>query len=239
MWLIRIMSHILIVDDEKDIVDLVTLHLNQEGCEVIAVYNGLDAVETAARERPQMIVLDIMLPGMDGWQVFRQLRTDVRTRSIPVLMLSARAQAHDRINGLEMGADDYLTKPFSPRELVLRIRSILRRSQKVVMTDELRVGDFVVDRQNMALSVGGRLVELTSTELRLLTVLMTNPDVIHSRSELLNGVWGYADDTHSRTLDTHVKRLRDKLGELYGTHIGTVRKQGYLFVSQPATPPSK
>lgn len=226
------MSRILIVDDEKDIVDLVTLHLAGEGCEVIAVYNGLDALETASRERPQMIVLDIMLPGLDGWQVFRQLRTDVRTRGIPVLMLSARAQAHDRINGLELGADDYLTKPFSPRELVLRIKAILRRSQKVVMTDELRVADFVVDRQNMALSAGGRLVELTSTELRLITMLMTNPDVIHGRSELLNAVWGYADDTHSRTLDTHVKRLRDKLGE-HGKHIGTVRKQGYLFITEP------
>ncbi|MFM7605066.1 MAG: response regulator transcription factor [Prosthecobacter sp.] len=119
------MSRILIVDDEKDITVLVTLHLSQEGCEVIAVHNGLEVLETAAKERPQLIVLDIMLPGLDGWQVFRSLRTDARTRSIPVLMLSARSQPRDRINGLEMGADDYLTKPFSPRELVLRIRAIL------------------------------------------------------------------------------------------------------------------
>jgi two-component system phosphate regulon response regulator PhoB len=129
-----------------------------------------------------------------------------------------------------MGADDYLTKPVSPRELVLRVKAILRRSQKVAMTDELRVGDFVVDRQNMVLTVAGRLAELTSTELKLVSYLMSNPDVVHSRSELLNAVWGYADDTHSRTLDTHVKRLRDKLGD-HGVHIGTVRKQGYLFVS--------
>ena len=224
------MTRILIVDDEKDIIDLVSLHLANEGCEVCAVTNGLDVLEAAARDKPQLIVLDIMLPGMDGWQVFKQLRTDVRTRGIPVLMLSARSQAHDRINGLEMGADDYLTKPFSPRELVLRVKAILRRSQKVAMTDELRVGDFVVDRQNMVLTVAGRLAELTSTELKLVSYLMSNPDVVHSRSELLNAVWGYADDTHSRTLDTHVKRLRDKLGD-HGVHIGTVRKQGYLFVS--------
>ncbi len=226
------MSRILIVDDEKDITDLVSLHLSQEGCEVIAVHNGLEVLEAAARERPQLIVLDIMLPGMDGWQVFRTLRTDARTRTIPVLMLSARSQPHDRINGLEMGADDYLTKPFSPRELVLRIRAILRRSQKVAISDELRVGDFVVDRQNMVLLVDGKVADLTSTELKLICFLMANPDVVHSRGELLNAVWGYADDTHSRTRDTHVKGLRDKLGD-HGTHIGTVRKQGYLFVSNP------
>ena len=226
------MSRILLVDDEKDIIELVSLHLANEGWEVVSVLNGLEVVETAARDRPQLIVLDIMLPGMDGWQVFKSLRTDVRTRTIPVLMLSARSQPHDRINGLEMGADDYLTKPFSPRELVLRVKAILRRSLKVAMTDELRVGEFVVDRQNMVLMVAGRLAELTATELKLVSHLMANPDVVHSRSELLNAVWGYADDTHSRTLDTHVKRLRDKLGE-HGTHIGTVRKHGYMFVSRP------
>lgn len=231
------MSRILIVDDEKDIIELVSLHLAQEGWETVAIQNGLEALETAARERPQLIVLDIMLPGLDGWQVFRQLRTDARTRQIPVLMLSARAQPHDRINGLEMGADDYLTKPFSPRELVLRIRSILRRARKVAMTDELSVGVFVVDRRNMTLTVGGQLADLTSTELKLVSHLMMNPDVIHTRAELLNSVWGYADDTHSRTLDTHVKRLRDKLGE-HGCHIGTVRKQGYLFVTDPAKAPT-
>ncbi|MBK8092071.1 MAG: response regulator transcription factor [Verrucomicrobiaceae bacterium] len=226
------MNRILLVDDEKDILELISLHLSNEGSEVLTLSNGLEVLETAAREKPQLIVLDIMLPGLDGWQVFRQLRTDVRTRGIPVLMLSARSQAHDRINGLELGADDYLTKPFSPRELVLRIKAILRRSQKVAMTDELRVGDFVVDRQNMVLTVSGQLAELTSTELKLVSFLMANPDVVHTRSELLNAVWGYADDTHSRTLDTHIKRLRDKLGS-HGTHIGTVRKQGYLFIADP------
>ena len=120
------MNRILLVDDEKDILELISLHLSNEGSEVLTLSNGLEVLETAAREKPQLIVLDIMLPGLDGWQVFRQLRTDVRTRGIPVLMLSARSQAHDRINGLELGADDYLTKPFSPRELVLMLIALFR-----------------------------------------------------------------------------------------------------------------
>lgn len=225
------MSKILVVDDEKDIVDLVGLHLQREGHEVIAVGNGLAVLPAAVKAAPDLIVLDIMLPGLDGVQVHRRLRADTRTRHIPVIMLTARAQMNDRIAGLEGGADDYLTKPFSPRELMLRIGAVLRRSQKVVMLSEQRIGDFLLDRKNMSLSVKGRLVDLTITELKLITTLMANPDVIHTRSELLTAVWGYADDTHSRTLDTHIKRLRDKLGE-HASHVGTLRRQGYFFQSK-------
>jgi two-component system phosphate regulon response regulator PhoB len=222
------MSLILVVDDEKDISDLVSLHLQREGHEVVAVDNGLAVVPAAVKHAPELIVLDIMLPGLDGVQVHRRLRADTRTRNIPVIMLTARSQVNDRITGLESGADDYLTKPFSPRELMLRIAAVLRRSQKVVMLSEQRLGDFVLDRNTMSLTVGGRLIDLTITELKLITTLMSNPDVIHSRAELLTAVWAYADDTQSRTLDTHIKRLRDKLGD-YGVHIGTLRRQGYLF----------
>lgn len=222
------MSKILVVDDEKDIVDLVTLHLQREGHEVTAVGNGLAVVPAAVQYEPDLIVLDLMLPGLDGVQVHRRLRSDSRTRHIPVVMLTARSQTNDRIAGLEGGADDYLTKPFSPRELMLRIGAVLRRSKKVVTLAEHRIGDFRLDRKNMTLSINDMMVDLTITELKLITALMENPDVIHSRSELLNVVWGYADDSQSRTLDTHIKRLREKLGD-HGRHIGTVRGQGYLF----------
>ena len=222
------MSKILVVDDERDIVDLVTLHLQREGHEVQAVGNGLNVVPMAVQQEPDLIVLDLMLPGLDGPQVHRRLRADSRTRHIPVIMLTARSQTNDRIAGLESGADDYLTKPFSPRELMLRIGAVLRRSKKVTTLVEQRIGDFRLDRKNMALSINDTLIDLTITELKLITALMENPDVIHSRSELLNAVWGYADDSQSRTLDTHIKRLREKLGT-YGRHIGTVRGQGYFF----------
>jgi two-component system phosphate regulon response regulator PhoB len=209
-------------------VDLVTLHLQREGHEVIAVGNGLAVVPAAVQHEPDLIVLDLMLPGLDGVQVHRRLRADSRTRHVPVVMLTARSQTNDRIAGLEGGADDYLTKPFSPRELMLRIGAVLRRSKKVVTLAEQRIGDFRLDRKNMTLSINDMMVDLTITELKLVTALMENPDVIHSRSELLNVVWGYADDSQSRTLDTHIKRLREKLGD-HGRHIGTVRGQGYLF----------
>lgn len=222
------MSKILVVDDEKDIVDLISLHLQREGHEVVSVGNGLAVPALAAKANPHLIVLDVMLPGMDGIQVHRRLRADTRTRHIPVIMLTARGQVNDRIAGLENGVDDYMTKPFSPRELVLRINAVLRRSQKVVMQDEERIGDFLIDRRNMTLSIDGILVELTITELKLMATLMANSDVIHSRAELLSAVWGYADDTQSRTLDTHIKRLRDKLGK-HGVHVVTSRRHGYLF----------
>ncbi len=226
------MSRILVVDDEKDIVDLVSLHLQREGYDVIAIGNGLSVFPTALESAPDLIVLDIMLPGLDGIQVHKRLRGDVRTRHIPVVMLTARSQQRDRIAGLEGGADDYMTKPFSPRELILRIGAVLRRSKRVVAHTEEKVGDFRLDRKNMSLSIGERMIELTITELKLITALMENPNEVHSRTELLNIVWGYSDETQSRTLDTHIKRLREKLGP-HGSHIGTVRGQGYRFYSAP------
>ncbi len=233
------MSKILVVDDEADIVELVCMHLHREGHETVSVGNGYEVVPAAVKEEPDLIVLDLMLPGIDGIQVHKRLRADSRTRHIPVVMLTAKSQMHDRIAGLESGADDYLTKPFSPRELMLRIGAVLRRAKKVTTLADERVGPFRLDRKNMSLSIDGELVDLTITELKLITVLMENADQVYSRAELLNLVWGYADDSQSRTLDTHVKRLREKLGK-HGAHIGTVRGQGYLFQSnaaQEAPPP--
>jgi two-component system, OmpR family, phosphate regulon response regulator PhoB len=227
------MSKILVVDDEEDILDLIRLHLEREGMSVISVVNGLQVVPAAVEHEPDLIVLDVMLPGVDGIQVHRRLKSDTRTRHIPVIMLTARSQPNDRIAGLEGGADDYLTKPFSPRELLLRIQAVLRRTQKVVTLAEQRVGPFRIDRKNMVLTVNDTTVDLTVTELRLITALLDNPDIIHSRQELLNIVWGHADDSQSRTLDTHIKRLREKLKE-HGVHILTVRGQGYFFATNPA-----
>ena len=220
------MSRILLVDDERDIIDLIALHLQREDHQVFAVGNGLRALPAAVQHVPDLIVLDLMLPGQDGMAVFRQLRAEPKTRHIPVIMLTARSMTGDRIAGLECGADDYLTKPFSPRELLLRIQAVLRRSQKVTTVNELRVGPFHLDKKNMALYLDNETVELTLTEYKLISVFMDNPNVVHARGELLSSVWGYHDDTNTRTLDTHIKRLREKLGK-YGEHIETIRGQGY------------
>jgi two-component system, OmpR family, phosphate regulon response regulator PhoB len=232
------MSKILVVDDEPDIVDLVCMHLLREGHETVSVSTGFEAVPTAVKEEPDLILLDFMLPGLDGIQLLRRLKMDSRTRHIPVIMLTAKSQINDRITGLEAGADDYLTKPFSPRELMLRINAVLRRAKKVsALTDE-RIGAFRIDRKNMTLTINDKLVNLTITELKLITVLMENANQMYSRSELLNLVWGHADYSQSRTLDTHVKRLREKLGE-YGVHVQTVRGQGYIFKTAGVGEPHK
>ncbi len=220
------MSKVLIVDDERDILDLLRMHLEHEGHEVAEAANGIDALKQAISAIPDLIVLDWMLPGLDGLSVFKRLRTDSRTRDIPVILLTAKAQQADRLTGLELGADDYLTKPFSPRELLLRVNAVLRRVKKVTTTSETKVGDYTLDRKNLALLVGTERFDLTSIEFKLLAAFMENPDVTHERGELLQGVWGYQDDTATRTLDTHIKRLREKLGS-HGDRIVTVRGQGY------------
>jgi len=220
------MSKVLIVDDERDILDLLRMHLEHEGHEVTEASNGIDALKQAIASLPDLIVLDWMLPGLDGLNVFKRLRTDSRTRDIPVVMLTAKAQQADRLTGLELGADDYLTKPFSPRELLLRVNAVLRRVKKVTTTSETKVGDYTLDRKNLVLLVGTERFDLTSIEFKLLAAFMENPDVTHERGELLQGVWGYQDDTATRTLDTHIKRLREKLGS-HGDRIVTVRGQGY------------
>ncbi len=224
------MSKILVVDDEPDISDLIALHLGREGHECVCIPNGLDAVAAVLNHQPDIVVLDLMLPGMDGIQIFRRLKADSRTRAVPVIMLTARSQMADRIAGLELGADDYLTKPFSPRELALRVTAILRRTQKVTHVSEVQIGPFLLDRKNMKLFISGNTIDLTTTEFKLLAVLMENDRSVHTRADLLREVWGYNDEVATRTLDTHIKRLREKLGDA-GKHIVTVRGTGYQFVS--------
>lgn len=225
------MSNILVVDDEPDISDLVSLHLTREGHDCACLTNGLEVVPWVIQHQPDLIVLDLMLPGQDGLTIFKRLRADSRTRSIPVIMLTARTQMSDRISGLELGADDYLTKPFSPRELVLRISAVLRRTKRVQHVSEVKSGRFLLDRKNMKVFLDGLPVDLTTTEFKLLAMLMENDQAVHTRTELLREVWGYSDDVATRTLDTHVKRLREKLGDA-GRHIITVRGTGYQFSAE-------
>lgn len=222
------MSKIMIVEDEADIAEMIALHLAREGHESITITNGLQVLPAAIEKQPDIIVLDLMLPGIDGLSVFKRLRADTRTASIPVIILTAKSQVTDKIAGLESGADDYLTKPFSPRELFLRISAILRRTKKVVLISELRRGPFSLDRKNLKLFLHGRPLDLTTTEFKLLTTLMENDQAVHTRADLLREVWGYNGDIATRTLDTHVKRLREKLGE-DGRCIITVRGTGFQF----------
>ncbi|MFU8892502.1 MAG: response regulator transcription factor [Luteolibacter sp.] len=225
------MHKILIVEDEHDIAELIAFNLKRAGYEVRMAHDGIEGTSIAMRERPSLIILDLMLPGRDGFGVFRELRRDARTASIPVIMLTARAQTEDRIQGLEIGADDYLTKPFSPKELLLRIQAVLKRSEGPPGTVEFIHGPFRFDKNALKFYVDDEPVDLTATEFKLLLFLCERAGHPQDRNDLLRTVWGYSDEVHSRTLDTHMKRLRQKLGES-GSWIETVRGVGYRVASQ-------
>ncbi|WP_337172452.1 response regulator transcription factor [Gemmatimonas aurantiaca] len=228
-------DRILVVDDEPEIVALVAYHLAKAGYRVATAASGPDALEVARRERPSLIVLDLMLPGMSGFDVLEQLRTDDSTRDVAVLMLTARREEPDRIRGLSLGADDYLTKPFSPAELVLRVGAILRRtgSATPVSADTLVIGPLHIDRAAMTVKVDGQDVELTPTEFKLLLTLAERRGRVQGRGHLLETVWEAAPDIQTRTVDMHVQRLRSKLGAA-GELIETVRGFGYrLRASAP------
>lgn len=222
------MQRILIIEDERDIADLIAFNLERAGYEVVQAHDGIEGVETALRERPDLVVLDLMLPGRDGFAVFRELRRDARASAIPVIMLTARAQTEDRIQGLEAGADDYLTKPFSPKELLLRVRAILKRSTAPGVVD-FEHGPFRFDKNALKFYLDGETCDLTGIEFKLLLFLCERAGQPQDRHELLRTIWGYSDSAHSRTLDTHMKRLRQKLGD-HGSWIETVRGVGYRVV---------
>jgi two-component system phosphate regulon response regulator PhoB len=173
-----------------------------------------------------------MLPGIDGFSVYKELRADPRTSGIPVLMLTAKGEVNDRISGLELGADDYVTKPFSPKELMLRVRALLKRTRKVTVDASLRIGDFLLERNTLKLFLAGQPVDLTATEFKLLRLLVEASGEVQERDVLLREVWGYSDTMLTRTLDTHIKRLREKLGK-YADCIQTVRGVGYRFSPTP------
>jgi two-component system phosphate regulon response regulator PhoB len=221
-------ERLLVVDDEPDIAALVSFHLVKAGYRVSTAANGTDAIAQTRQEHPVLVVLDLMLPGMSGYDVLEQLRADDATRDVAVLMLTARKEEQDRIRGLSLGADDYLTKPFSPQELVLRVGAILRRVAQSPQpaTDILRIGTLQIDRGAHRVAVDGADVELTPTEYRLLVTLAERRGRVQARGHLLETVWEAAPDIQTRTVDMHVQRLRTKLGSA-GDLIETVRGFGY------------
>ncbi|HZI99938.1 MAG TPA: response regulator [Gemmatimonadaceae bacterium] len=220
---------VLVVDDEPHIVALVAYHLAKAGYRVATAKNGTDALAQASRERPALIVLDLMLPGISGFDVLKKLRARDQTRDVPVLMLTARRNEADRIEGLTLGADDYLTKPFSAPELVLRVKAILRRAGSApAVRDVLVIGPLHIDRSAHRVTVDDTEIDLTPTEFRLLLLLAERSGRVQARSHLLETVWDAAPDIQTRTVDMHVQRLRTKLLRA-GDMIETVRGFGYRF----------
>jgi two-component system phosphate regulon response regulator PhoB len=220
---------ILVVDDESEAVELVEFNLKQSGYEVVTAADGEEALKKAKLNSPALVVLDLMLPEIDGLEVCKLLRRDPATAQIPILMLTAKAAEIDRVLGLEIGADDYVTKPFSPRELVLRIKKILQRGEtKAENRDSLRFGDLQIDIPKHSAAWKGKPIDLTATEFKLLTILAQRAGRVQTRDTLLRDVWEYDSLIDTRTVDTHMRRLREKLGAA-AKYLDTVRGVGYRF----------
>jgi DNA-binding response OmpR family regulator len=220
---------ILVVDDEPEAVELVEFNLKQAGFDVVTAADGAEALKQARAALPSLVVLDLMLPEVDGLEVCKMLRRDPATAAIPILMLTAKAAEVDRILGLELGADDYVTKPFSPRELVLRIRNVLQRGRPAEAGQAvLKFGELVIDAPRHLVSWRGRQIDLTATEFKLLALLAQRRGRVQSREQLLRDVWEYNSLIDTRTVDTHMRRLRDKLGSA-SKYLDTVRGVGYRF----------
>ena len=226
----HVRSKILVVDDEPEAVELVEFNLKQAGFTVTTAADGAEALNKARTTPPDLVVLDLMLPEINGLEVCKMLRRDPATAALPIIMLTAKAAEIDRVLGLELGADDYITKPFSPRELILRIQKLLQRGQSTTEKQEtLRFGDLLIDGPRHIVSWRGKSVELTATEFKLLTVLAQRRGRVQSRDQLLRDVWEYNNLVDTRTVDTHMRRLREKLG-LAAKYLDTVRGVGYRFV---------
>ncbi len=221
-------SRILVVEDDPDIAELVEHHLSRAGFSTSVVGTGTDAL-AQIRQRPDLVVLDLMLPGLSGFEICRMMRSDPQTASVPIIMLTARAEEEARVQGLELGADDYVTKPFSPRELVARLRAVLRRTQPYGPDKILRFGSLVVDLDRHEVSEDGRPVRLTAKEFLLLQYLIEHGGRVLSRDLLLSDVWGYQYTGGTRTVDVHIRRLREKLPMLV-EHIVTIKQFGYKFI---------
>ena len=225
-------SRILVVDDEPDAVELVAFNLKGAGHEVTTAVDGEEALKKARDLLPDLIVLDLMIPAVDGLEVCKILRRDGRTATIPILMLTAKAGEMDRVLGLELGADDYVTKPFSPRELVLRVKRLLRSAAaEHEKADRFVWKELEIDIPRHEVKVKGRALELTSTEFKLLSTLALRRGRVQSREALLRDVWEYDSLIDTRTVDTHMRRLREKLGSS-AKYLGTVRGVGYRFVDK-------
>jgi two-component system phosphate regulon response regulator PhoB len=223
-------TRILVVDDEPDARELIEVNLKGAGFDVLTAANGRQALDKARASLPALVLLDVMLPEVDGLEVCKSLRRDAKTTFIPIIMLTARAAEIDRVVGLELGADDYITKPFSPRELILRVKNLLKRQAATLEpAQQIRFAGLVIDRSRHSVTYNDKPLDLTLTEFKLVTVLAERKGRVQSREQLLKDVWGYNTFIDTRTVDTHMRRLRDKLGEA-SKLLDTVRGVGYRFL---------
>ena len=228
------LGRVLVVEDEPDVAALILHHLSRDGYDVIVCANGAEAVRHARDGRIAAVLLDIMLPGLNGWEVCRRLKADAETRAIPVIMVTGRVDEGDKVLGFELGADDYVTKPFSPRELLARLRAVLRRGTSAGTGDRhhyLKVGELEIDRHRFEVRMSGRAVELTPKEFELLAALAGSPGRVYGRDELLDLVWGRDGFVEPRTVDVHLARLRAKFAHAQAAApaVETVRGVGYRF----------
>jgi len=226
-------GRVLVVEDERDVADLIRYNLTKEGYDVVVAPTGSDALKQAREVHPDLVLLDIMVPQLNGWEVCRRLKQDVETKNIPVIMVTGRVEEGDKVLGFEMGADDYVTKPFSPRELLARIRAVARRGRAgdVEKKPHVKIGDLEIDRYRFEIRMKGRPVELTPKEFELLAILAGAPGRVFGREELLDAVWGRDGFVEPRTVDVHVARLRAKFtaAKLPAPGVETVRGVGYRF----------
>ena len=216
---------ILVVDDDKEIVGAIKKRLEMEDYEIITAYNGLEAMDVLMEQDVQLLIIDVMMPKMDGWQVCREIRAHSR---VPIIMLTARGDERDELLGFELGVDEYISKPFSPKILVARVEAILRRSGGPGTQDVLEVGGITINKAAHTVSIDGKELELSFKEFELLTYFVENQGLALSRETILNNVWNYNYFGDARTIDTHVKKLRSKMGEK-GNYIKTVWGMGYKF----------
>ena len=226
-------THIIIVEDDEDIAALVAYNLERQGWKCTPVHHGTKGWEQIRRQQPDCVILDLMLPGMDGMEIFREMKANPHTAGIPTLFLTARTELEERLAGLRLGADDYIGKPFSCKELVLRVRNILSRTNAGAARLIIQEGPLSLDQISLQASLDGHALELTTAEFKLLAYLMQRPGKVQERYELQRVILGYSDTTQTRALDTHIKRLRQKLGE-YSWCIGTERGVGYYYTSEKA-----
>ncbi|MEW6571501.1 MAG: response regulator [Nitrospirota bacterium] len=228
----EIPKHILVVDDEADLVDLVSYNLRKEGFTVDSSSDGETALSKIRKNRYDLVILDLMLPGLQGIELCRILRNDLKTAGLPIIMLTAKGEEVDRILGLEMGADDYVTKPFSPRELLARVKAVLRRSpEKVASQRILKIGDIEIDRERYTVTVKGKPAKLSATEFKLLLFLAERKGKVFSRGQLLDAIWRDEAFVEPRTVDVHIRRLRSSIEEdpANPKYIKTMRGIGYFF----------
>ena len=225
---------VLLVEDEPDVVDLLRFHLRRAGFKVLVAGSGPEGLESVRQNLPDAVILDIMLPGLSGLEVCRAMKAEPALAAIPVLMLTAKGDVKDRVKGLETGAEDYVTKPFSPKEVVLRVQGLLKRLRSAPgSNDVIEVGGIVLDKSTLAAKIDGQRLDLTTTEFKLLTAFLNNPARTLTRDILLRDVWGYASGADTRTVDTHIRRHREKLGE-HASRLETIRGEGYRLNPSPA-----